>query len=148
MVLAARKWRKFLQAATKAIFITDHKPLVWMQGQKDPRGKFTRWLLELESLNYNVEFRRGENNCAADYLSRTSMEFDSQVNDEVEQFERHVYSVVRPEEEFIVKLRDQQAKDVVTSDAIGQVRAKGGVTNGQLKRYDGLVMRDGLFCRY
>ena len=70
MVAAIRRWRTYLRAAKKIIIITDHNPLVWLHRQKDPRNKFARWLLELEAYDYEVEYRRGTENDAADFLSR------------------------------------------------------------------------------
>lgn len=118
IVLAARKWRKYLQAASNVIFLSDHNPLVWLRQQRDPRGKISRWLLELEELNYKVEYRRGGDNCAADYLSRSSTEFDQDVIDESEHFERHIYSVSETGGSFTERLKREQSRDAVTSDAI------------------------------
>ena len=55
LIAASRKFRKYLQAAPSIRFISDHNPLVWLRQQKDPRGKFARWIQELEMFNYRVE---------------------------------------------------------------------------------------------
>ena len=68
MMAAIRRWRTYLRTM-KIIIITDHKPLVWLRRQKDPRNKFARWLLELEAYDYEVEYRRGTENGPADFLS-------------------------------------------------------------------------------
>ena len=135
-----------MEAATNVVFISDHNPLVWIREQRDPRGKFSRWLLELESLNYRVEYRRGYDNCAADYLSRSAREFDTNVNDDVEHFERHLYTISSGEEEWAQRVRVEQANDAVISDAIRQLGDKGFVGKGQLKRYSSLMLREGLLC--
>ena len=70
MIAASRKWKKYLQAATKVYLVTDHNPLVWLRRQADPRHKFARWIMELESLIYEVVYKRGNMNAAADCLSR------------------------------------------------------------------------------
>ena len=49
IVAAVRKWRTYLRAATKIVIVTDHNPLAWLRRQKDPRNKFARQLLELET---------------------------------------------------------------------------------------------------
>ena len=49
----------YLQAATKVILVSDHCPLQWLRKQKDPRGKYARWLSELESIPYTIVNRRG-----------------------------------------------------------------------------------------
>ena len=42
LIAASRKFRKYLQAADKIHFISDHNPLSWLRRQKDPRHKFAR----------------------------------------------------------------------------------------------------------
>ena len=97
IVAATRRFSKYLHAAESVIISSDQNPLVWLRQQRDPRGKFARWLLEMESLNYSVRYRRGSENLAADYLSRSASSFDLEVNDESENFERHVYRLWVPE---------------------------------------------------
>ena len=89
MVAAVRKWKVYLQAATTLILVSDHCQLQWLRKQKDPRGKYARWLLELESIPYTFVYRRGKDNGGADYLSRIDSTYDKSVND----FERFVYSL-------------------------------------------------------
>ena len=76
----------------ESVFASDHNPLQWMRKQPDPRGTFGRLLLELESIDYEVENRKGRENVAADYLSRTKVELlvDQTINDEEEFLEQHV----------------------------------------------------------
>lgn len=59
IIAAVRKWRTYLRAARKVIILTDHNPLKWLRRQKDPRNKFARWILELESYDYQIEYRDG-----------------------------------------------------------------------------------------
>ena len=35
---------------------TDHNRLVYLRLQKDPRGKFARWIIELEEYNYTINY--------------------------------------------------------------------------------------------
>ena len=51
IVEASRKFPKYLQAAGQVIISSDHNPMVWLRQKRDPRGKFARWLLELEAIN-------------------------------------------------------------------------------------------------
>ena len=134
---------------------------MWLRQQKDRRGKFTRWLLELESLNYSMKYRRGIENLAADYLSRSDTSFDSDINNEYENLERHVYQVKadlqgqdglsincvseelassQPRTAIVLesplirsKLQEAQNSDQVISDAIRQLKSKDTVEDGQLK---------------
>ena len=54
LVKASRKWRTYCRAVSKVILITDYNPLQWLRAQKDPRGKFARWLIDLEELPYEI----------------------------------------------------------------------------------------------
>ena len=58
ILAATRKWKEYIQAATKVIVLSDHNPLTWLRKQKDPRGKFARWLMELEAINYEIQYRK------------------------------------------------------------------------------------------
>ena len=93
IVAAVRKWRKYLQAASSVEIRTNHNPLQWLRRQRDPRGKFARWLIELESMNYNIQYLRGKDNVLADHLRRFPGGMDEYVNDEPECFERFVYPI-------------------------------------------------------
>ena len=93
LVAASRKFQKYLQAAPSVKFLSDHNPLVWLKRQKDTRGKFTRWVQELETFNYQVIYVRGKDNVVADCLSRMHSEVDKAVNNETENFERHIYNL-------------------------------------------------------
>ena len=91
IIAASRKFRKYLQAAPSICFLSDHNPLVWLREQKDHRGKFARWIQELETLSYRIVHVSGVENRPADFLSRISEDIDWEINDETEFFERHVY---------------------------------------------------------
>ena len=38
LIAVSRKFRKYLQAAPRIRFLSDHNPLVWLRSQKDHRG--------------------------------------------------------------------------------------------------------------
>ena len=59
------------------MFHTDHQPLKYIGGTKDPRGKRARWLMELENFDYSIEYITGKENVEADYLSRICTETDN-----------------------------------------------------------------------
>ena len=156
IVAATRRWRKHLQAAKEVVVWSDHNPLEWMRKQRDPRGKFVRWILELEPINYLIWYRRGSDNLAADRLSRSAPVYDLSANDENEFFERHVYSTLAsPDTEVayseLSKLTDiirrEQTLDHVIADASDQLRAGGSVKSGQLRKHAGLCLKDGLLYK-
>ena len=109
----------------------------------DPRGKFARWIAELESLSYEIRYRKGALNVAADYLSRMPTESDQDVGDDEEYLERHVYTLFSPGP--LDAIREAQMADPVISRAIIQLRDKGVVTDGQLRNQCGLRMSDGCY---
>ena len=96
IVAASRKFSKYLQAAGQVIISSDHNPMVWLRQKRDPRGKFARWLLELEAINYVVKYRRGVDNLAADYLSRSATTYDGRVKDEIENPPQNVHTIHLP----------------------------------------------------
>jgi len=53
--------------------ITEHKPLSWIFGVKDPGACFTRWRLLLEEYDYSVIYKPGDQNKNADALSRIAV---------------------------------------------------------------------------
>ena len=156
IVSASRKWRKYLQAAASVVIWIDHNPLVWIRKQKDPRGKYGRWILELEPLNYVVKYRRGADNLAADHLSRSPTSVDDVVNDDLEFFEGNIYSVSneRSLEDYsgrILEISERiigaQRRDKMTADAMMQLQRQGVVRSGQLKKFSGLKIREGILYR-
>lgn len=50
--------------------MTDHKPLSWLFGVKDPGARLTRWRLQLKKYDYNIIYKPGTQNTNADALSR------------------------------------------------------------------------------
>ena len=72
IVSAARKWPAHCSSSAVK-FYTDHMPLKYIRAQKDPRGKRARWLMELESYNYTIDYISGPENAAADAMSRINV---------------------------------------------------------------------------
>ena len=145
LIAASRKFHKYLQAAPSIRFISDHNPLVWLRLQKDPRGKFARWIQELESLDYCVEYIKGSENLPADYLSRLESPIDWEINDEVEHFERHVFAVVPPED-ILGKIKAGQREDSAITSSISHLQSGKQLDQGQFKRQVGMTVTNGLLC--
>ena len=146
LVAAVRKWSKYLQAAAKVVLLTDHNPLTWLRKQRDPRHKFARWLMELESLRYEIVYRAGSDNTAADCLSRAPLPEDRGVSDEAEHFERHVYRIAG-DQELLLKLKASQNEDRATSFAMAQLKANGHIDRGRYRHYNNMTVRDGVLTR-
>ena len=58
LVLAVRHWAIYL-IGQHFVLNSDHNPLVYLRSQKDPRGKFARWITELEEFDYQVKYLPG-----------------------------------------------------------------------------------------
>ena len=146
IVATLRKWRVYLMAANKVQIITDHNPLTWMRRQRDPRNKYARWILELENYNYEITYRRGVENCAADCLSRTPCEPDGLINDEWENLERHVYTL--DTSRLGGDIREGQPGDAAIMGAIEQLGRNGQVKTGPFRLQEGMrLSHDGFLYR-
>ena len=69
IVKALKKWRTSLLGAHFEIFM-DHHILEYFQSQKDMSHQQMRWSMYLADFDYEIEYIRGEDNAAADTLSR------------------------------------------------------------------------------
>lgn len=49
---------------------TDHCALSWLTNMKDTNSRITRWFLAIQPFDFEVQNRKGNENCAADFLSR------------------------------------------------------------------------------
>ena len=146
MISATRKWSVYVNAAPKVFLISDHNPLTWLRRQRDPRRKFARWITELESLNYTVVYRKGVNHAAPDFLSRLESSVDVEVNDEVEHFERHVYSV-EAAGDFLDEIRRAQQNDSNVMFALQQLQTTGKIRRGRYKNFGGMRVERGILMR-
>lgn len=52
--------------------LTDHQALRWLQRLEIPTGRLARWIFELQQYDFDIQYRRGTLNRAADALSRTA----------------------------------------------------------------------------
>lgn len=146
LLAATRKWKKYLRAAVRIVLVTDHNPLVWLKNQRDPRHKFARWIMELESFNYEIVYRRGSRNTVPDSLSRVYSPVDDAINDEEEQFERHVYRI-SCSDDTAQRIRTEQRSDPVTSLAVSQLIANGRIDRGRYRNYRGMGLVDGTLVK-
>lgn len=49
---------------------SDYQALKWLKNVKDPSSRLMRWRLRLEEYDYEIEYKNGKENTAADTLSR------------------------------------------------------------------------------
>jgi RNase H-like domain found in reverse transcriptase/Integrase zinc binding domain len=69
IVKALKKWRSHLLGARFEVF-TDHRTLEYFQSQKEMSRRQMRWSMYLADFDYSITYIRGEENTAADALSR------------------------------------------------------------------------------
>lgn len=69
IVWAIKRLRQYL-LGRKFIIQTDHQALKWLFNVKDPSSRLLRWRLRLEEYEYEIEYKKGKENTAADALSR------------------------------------------------------------------------------
>lgn len=79
---AIKQFRPYVYG-TKFRVRSDHRPLVYLFGIKDPSSKLTRIRLELSEYNFTIEHIKGKDNVAADALSRISIDELKDSNKEV-----------------------------------------------------------------
>ena len=58
------------------IIQTDHRALTWLNKFKDKNPRLTWWSLMLQSYNFIVQHRKGQQNRNADGLSRMTLDGD------------------------------------------------------------------------
>ena len=69
---AVEKFHPYLYGKRFTI-VTDHQPLVYLRNCGNPTGRHIRWLLKLESYDYEIQHRRGRLHVNADSLSRNPL---------------------------------------------------------------------------
>lgn len=73
IVWAVKKFRPYLYGRKFKIF-TDHRPLIYLFGMKNPSSRLTKFRLILEEYDFTVEYIKGKNNILADSLSRITLD--------------------------------------------------------------------------
>lgn len=69
IVWAIKMFRPYIYS-TKFVIVTDHKPLTWLFGVKDPGARLLSWRLQLEEY---VVYKPGTQNTNSDALSRVTI---------------------------------------------------------------------------
>ena len=80
---------------------SDHKTLTHLRQQRDPGGKFCRWLLELKEFDYSIVYIRGKDNVKAGALSRN---YTADINQPDSQFENKIYASFLQNDNFLSQL--------------------------------------------
>ncbi len=73
IVRATEEWRVYLHGSPHPVLLlTDHKPLVYLNGKAELGMRLSRWMEALCDLTFQIGYVRGKDNAAADALSRRS----------------------------------------------------------------------------
>ena len=127
-VSSLRKFNVYVKGAPSIKLISDHEPLQRLRNQKDPRGKFARWILELEQYEYSFEHRPGIEIAGPDALSRIQTSKEETDLAEGEFFEDHIYVLnvldVNGPDEWKSLLKKEQDKDPAIVPAYNQLTKK------------------------
>jgi hypothetical protein len=83
IIFGVRHFKHYLLGAPKFIIRSDHKSLEWLRTLTTDNIRLTRWSLELESYNYEIQYRAGKKSgncdgmsrliCAVDIITETDM---------------------------------------------------------------------------
>jgi hypothetical protein len=68
LVWAVRKYRIYL-GGRRFIVYTDHSALQWLNSKRHENSKLERWALALQGFDYEIRYKRGEENLVAACLS-------------------------------------------------------------------------------
>ena len=130
LVLATRHWYVYL-AGINFVLNSDHNPLQYLRNQKDPRGKFGRWLMELEEFSYKVEYIPGIENVRADPLSRNR---GASLNQPPDELEEKIYAISSNNDNFREQVKFEQNKDPIITHAKNCIDQGESINQGRLKR--------------
>lgn len=72
IVWSIKYFRPYLHGRTFTI-LTDHKPLVYLFGMKDPSSRLLKFRLALDEYDFKITYVKGKENFIADALSRISV---------------------------------------------------------------------------
>lgn len=75
IVWAVKHFRPYLYGRN-FIIQTDHKPLIYLFGMRDPSSRLMKFRLVLEEYDFSIEYIKGSQNAAADAMSRLSISSD------------------------------------------------------------------------
>ena len=70
VVSAVKHFHQYIYMSKGLIIRTDHSALKYIQNQPRALGRIARWILDLQNYDYEIEYRSGSSNAAADALSR------------------------------------------------------------------------------
>ena len=140
IISASRKWRSY--CSTKVVFYTDHQPLKYISLQKDPRPKLARWLLELENIDFSIEYVKGSENATADYLSR----IETSESGNQDRSDENIYTIEAHTLDCDLIKKHQEADPTIAA-VVTMLKASGDISAGPFKGYRTLAISEGLLTK-
>ena len=121
----------------------------WLREQKDPKGKFGRWLLELEEFNYEIVSRNGLEHVVPDCLSRSTFtERDAEIMNDEQFFENRIFAVnCESNEVWLSRVHDMQLDDPAIRLARQQLHTNNEIREGRYKRFKLMHVDKGILMR-
>ena len=145
-ISSCRKFKNYIKGAPMLILRADHEPLQWLRKQKDPRGKFSRWIMELEHYDYHFEYKRGVDNEGPDALSR--IDIGRSETDDIDPLEEYAYVVaISSMSDWKDLLIKEQKKDKGIHLAINQLETHNNIKVGRYKNNKHMFLQEGLLTK-
>ena len=85
MIFALRKFRVYLLSTQSFTLITDHQALQYAFKKNDIRGRLEKWTEFLAEYEFEITYRLGGKNGAADFLSRVKAEGEDGIDSDDEE---------------------------------------------------------------
>lgn len=168
MVESVLRFHQYL-AGAPFIIRTDHSSLQWLKSFKNPTGKLSRWIEKLASYQFQIIYRRGQDQGNADAMSRRpsrpcdpncktckKMENHEKLQEADSVFLR--WAQIEPQWLTQDELRKEQCLDQNIMPILVAVQEKkrpdfqdvveyGPITRCLWLQFNSLEIRDGLLCR-
>jgi hypothetical protein len=103
IIFACETFRPYLYGS-KFIIFTDHQSLQWLMKATTP-ARLVRWALRLAEYDFEIKYKKGEENANADALSR--LPSDADINDT----EKIVLNVIHDTSNINEKIKHEQKED-------------------------------------
>ena len=129
--MVVKHWDVYL-AGNEFVIRSDHDPLVQLRKINDPRGKFSRWITQLEEYKYWVEYVPGKFNVKADALYRNGHDKEILLPND---FDERIYTIsCKQDENFKNQFRKEQFEDPIIHSAFKDEENENEILTDRLER--------------
>ena len=111
---------------------------------QNPFGKYARWIIEFEGLNYKIKARNGLDHVVPDCLSR----IENPVQDDVvHQDEVFLDNAIFQFSAETNQIESEQKNDPAISMAMKQLKDNNEIRQGRYKRFSGMAIKNNILMR-